>query len=75
MGWRVVVEDLFSLNSPIFVPSLAYRRKSKFVERKNHNFGALACLGVVRNFRNFFKSVFPTKRGEGVLAKYELEKV
>ena len=32
-------------------------------------------LGVVRNFRNFFKSVFPTKRGEGVLAKYELEKV
>ena len=32
-------------------------------------------LGVVRNFRIFFKSVFPTKRGEGVLAKYELEKV
>ena len=35
----------------------------------------LSVLGVVRNFRNFFKSVFPTKRGEGVLAKYELEKV
>ena len=35
----------------------------------------LTRLGVVRNFRNFFKSVFPTKRGEGVLAKYELEKV
>ena len=36
---------------------------------------ALLGLGVVRNFRIFFKSVFPTKRGEGVLAKYELEKV
>ena len=36
-------------------------------------------LGVVRNFRIFLKSVFPTKKGggggKGVLAKYELEKV
>ena len=31
--------------------------------------------GVVSNFRNNFKSVFPTKRGEEVLAKYEIEKV
>ena len=33
-------------------------------------------LGVIRNFQNNFKSVFPTKKGGGGgLAKYELEKV
>ena len=36
---------------------------------------SISSLGVVRNFRKFLKSLFPTKRGEGVLTKYELEKV
>ena len=50
MECRVVFEHLFSLNSSIFLPSLANRRKSKFVERKNiinQNFGALACSAIV----------------------------
>ena len=59
------------------------KRKKRKIQRKQDNeeendllhfIKSQMSLGVVRNFRIFFKSVFPTKRGEGVLAKYELEK-
>ena len=43
---RAVFEHFFSLNSPIFLPSLADGRKRKFVERKTQKCRALACFAI-----------------------------
>ena len=40
-------QAFFSLNSPIFLPSLANLQKRKFVERKTQKCRALACLAIV----------------------------
>ena len=45
MGCRVVFEHFLS-NSPIFLPSLANRRKRNVVERKIQKCQALACLAI-----------------------------
>ena len=54
-------------NSPIFLPSLANRRKRKFVERKTQKYQALACLATIKSFFSlctftFFDWVFKKKK-------------
>ena len=50
-------------------------QKLVFTKQKNCNLQKLVAKGSSVIFEIFLKSVFPTKRGEGVLSEYELEKV